>query len=553
LPLLLAFPALALPGARVNAAPPVPAKHGMVVSVSAPASEIGVAILKKGGNAVDAAVATAFALAVTYPQAGNIGGGGFMLVYPGGKSEPAVIDYRETAPAASTRTMFSRKDGQYGYKVIGVPGTVRGLALAHQRFGKLQWKEVVTPAVLLAENGFTVNEHLAGSLNWLVWDARDFPELRQVYGKRGGAEEWHKGDRLVLKDLAWTLLQIADNGPAAFYEGAIADKIAAEMKSGGGLITRADLGAYQAKIRPPIHGTYRGYDVYGPPPPSSGGICLVEMLNILENFELRRHERWSAETLHLMVESMRRAFYDRARYLGDTDFVRIPAHLTSKEYARELARGIDLHKATRSEDLAPDITLAGEGDHTTHFSVIDPDGMAVSNTYTLERSYGSRVVVRGAGFLLNDEMTDFNWLPSITDRKGAIGTDANLIAPGKRMLSSQTPTIVARQGKLVLVTGSPGSRTIINTVLCVLVNVLDYGMDIRAAVDAPRLHHAWFPDVVRFEGAGRYPDVVNQLQKMGHRVQGGKQGDAHSIWVDPATGRYWGAEDRRIDGKVSSY
>jgi len=525
----------------------------MVVSVSAPASEIGVAILKKGGNAVDAAVATAFALAVTYPQAGNIGGGGFMLVYPGGKSEPAVIDYRETAPAAATRTMFSRKDGQYGYKVIGVPGTVRGLALAHQRFGKLPWREVVAPAALLAENGFTVNEHLAGSLNWLVWDARDFPELRRVYGKREGAKEWHKGDRLVLKDLAWTLRQIAEKGPEAFYEGAIADKIAAEMESGGGLITRADLAAYQARLRPPIHGTYRGYDVYGPPPPSSGGICLVEMLNILENFELRRHERWSAETMHLMIESMRRAFCDRARYLGDTDFVKIPAHLTSKEYARELARGIDLHKATRSEDLASDIALAGEGDHTTHFSVIDPDGMAVSNTYTLERSYGSRVVVRGAGFLLNDEMTDFNWLPGITDRKGAIGTDANLIAPGKRMLSSQTPTIVARNGKVVLVTGSPGSRTIINTVLCVLVNVLDYDMDIRAAVDAPRLHHAWFPDVVRFEGAGRYPDVVNQLQKMGHRVQGSKQGDAHSIWVDPATGRYSGAEDRRIDGKLSCY
>src|SRR5438445_7968299 len=242
---------------------------------------------------------------------------------------------------------------------------------------------------------------------------------------------------------------------------------------------------------------------------------------------------------------MRRAFCARARYLSDSDFVKIPTHLTTKEYARELARGIDLHKATRSEDLAPDIALAGEGDSTTHFSVVDKDGMAVSNTYTLERGYGARVVVRGAGFLLNDEMTDFNWRPGVTDRKGAIGTDANLIAPGKRMLSSQTPTIIARNGKVALVTGSPGSRTIINTVLCVLVNVLDYGMDIRAAVDAPRLHHAWFPDVVRFEGAGRYPDVMNQLQKMGHRVQGGKQGDAHSIWVDPATGHYSGAEDRR--------
>src|SRR5438445_2181768 len=250
---------------------------------------------------------------------------------------------------------------------------------------------------------------------------------------------------------------------------------------------------------------------------------------------------------------MRRAFCARARYLSDADFIKIPAHLTSKEYARELARGIDLHKATRSEDLAPDIALAGEGDSTTHFSVIDRDGMAVSNTYTLERSYGSRVVVRGAGFLLNDEMTDFNWRPGVTNRKGGIGTDANLIAPGKRMLSSQTPTIVARNGKVALVTGSPGSRTIINTVLCILVNVLDYDMDIRSAVDAPPLHHAWFPGVVRFEGPGRYPEAMAQLRKMGHRVQGAKQGDAHSIWVDPLSNRYFGAADKRIDGKLSCY
>src|SRR5438132_654329 len=352
---------------KTNAGQSVQAEHGMVVSVSAPASEVGVEILKKGGNAVDAAVATAFALAVTYPQAGNLGGGGFMLVYPGGKAEPAVIDYRETAPAAATRAMFAKQDGLHGYKVIGVPGTVRGLGLAHERFGKLPWKDVVKPALLLAEHGFPVSEHLAGSLNWIVWDAREFLELRRVYGKRDGTEEWHVGDRLVLKDLAWTLRVLAEEGPDALYQGPIADKIVAEMKSGGGLITKADLASYQAKLRTPIHGTYRGYDIYGPPPPSSGGICLVEMLNILENFELRKHERWSAETLHLMIESMRRAFCDRARYLGDSDFVSIPSHLTTKEYARELARGIDLHKATRSEDLAPDIALTGEGDSTTHF------------------------------------------------------------------------------------------------------------------------------------------------------------------------------------------
>jgi gamma-glutamyltranspeptidase/glutathione hydrolase len=549
----------------------VEAEHGMVVSVSAPAAEVGLEILQKGGNAVDAAVATAFALAVTYPQAGNIGGGGFMVIHPGGKaalkkgtvplssrgqspfSEPVVIDYRETAPAAATRTMFSKDDSWYGHKVVGVPGTVRGLALAHRRFGKLPWKEVVLPAVKLAEEGFVLGESLANSLNWIVCSAKEFPELRRVYGKGEGTKDWQDGDLLIQKDLAATLRLLADEGPDAFYRGAIADKIAAEMEAGKGLLTKADLAGYQAKERSPIHGTYRGYDVYGPPPPSSGGICLVEMLNILENFDLRKHGRFSPETLHPMIEAMRRAYYDRAHYLGDADFVTIPAHLTSKEYARTLAQGIDLHKATPSEELAKEIPLAREGDSTTHFSIIDKDGMAVANTYTLERSYGSRVVVRGAGFLLNDEMMDFNWRPGFTDRQGTIGTEANQIAPGKRMLSSQTPTIVARDGKVVLVTGSPGSRTIINTVLCVLVNVLDYEMDIRAAVDAPRLHHAWFPDVVRFEGMREYATTVEHLRQMGHTVQGTRQGDAHSIWVDPRTGHYWGAEDRRISGQAASY
>jgi gamma-glutamyltranspeptidase/glutathione hydrolase len=538
----------------------IEAEHGMVVSVSAPSSEVGLEILKKGGNAVDAAVATAFALAVTYPQAGNIGGGGFMVMYPASKkgtvplsAQPVVIDYRETAPSAATKTMFSKDDSWYGHKVVGVPGAIRGLALAHRRFGKLPWKEVVRPAIRLAEDGFILGESLANSLNWIVCSSKEFPELVRVYGKDGGKSDWQDGDLLIQKDLAATLRLIAEEGPDAFYKGAIADKIAAEMKAGGGLITKADLAAYQAKERAPIHGTYRGYDIYGPPPPSSGGICLIEMLNILENFDLRKHDRFTPETLHLMIEAMRRAFHDRARYLGDADFIKIPARLTSKDYARTLAQGIDVRKATRSVDLAKEIPLAPEGDSTTHFSVIDKDGMAVANTFTLERSYGSRVVVRGAGFLLNDEMMDFNWRPGFTDRQGTIGTEPNQIAPGKRMLSSQTPTIVARDGRVVLITGSPGSRTIINTVLCVLVNVLDYEMDIRAAVDAPRLHHAWFPDVARFEGMREYAQAVERLRQMGHSVQGTRQGDAHSIWVDPKTGHYWGAEDHRISGKVASY
>jgi gamma-glutamyltranspeptidase/glutathione hydrolase len=527
--------------------------HGMVVSVSAPGSDVGRDILHEGGNAVDAAVATAFALAVTYPAAGNLGGGGFMVVYPGGKADPVVIEYRETAPAGATKTMYAKDDSWYGHKAVGVPGTVAGLALAHRRFGKLPWKDVVLPAVRLAEDGFVLNARLASSLNGLVRSSAAFPELCRVFGKRGDPAGWQAGDRLVQKDLARTLRLIAEQGPDAFYKGAIADQLAAEMKAGGGLITKADLAGYHANVRAPIHGTYRGYDIYGPPPPSSGGICLVEMLNILENFDLRKQGRWSPETLHLMIEAMRRAYCDRARHLGDADFVKIPAHLTTKEYARELAHAIDLNKATRSEDLAKDILLVGEGDSTTHFSIIDKDGMAVANTYTLERSYGSRVVVKGAGFLLNNEMIDFNWRPGVTDRQGTIGTPANQIAPGKRMLSSQTPTIVARNGKVVLITGSPGSRTIINTVLCVLVNVLEFDMDIRAAVDSPRLHHQWFPDQARFEGMRTYPSAVERLRTMGHKVVGTSQGDAHSIWVDPKTGHYHGAEDRRISGKAAGY
>jgi gamma-glutamyltranspeptidase/glutathione hydrolase len=531
----------------------IEAEHGMVVSVSPPGTDVGVEVLKKGGNAVDSAVATAFALAVTHPAAGNIGGGGFMLIYPSGKSEPVVIDYRETAPAAATKTMFNKNDSHYGYKVIGVPGTVRGLELAHKRFGKLPWKEVVRPAFRLAQEGFVIDASLASSLNSIVSSASDFPELCRVLGKKSSKESWKPGDRLTQPDLAETLRQIAENGPDAFYTGPISNKIVSEMKAGGGLITQTDLSGYQAHERTPIHGTYRGFDVYAPPPPSSGGICLVEMLNILENYDLRAQGRWSPETLHLMIEAMRRSFCDRARFLGDPDFVSIPARLTTKEYARELAQRIDLHKATPSEALAQDIRLAREGDSTTHFSIIDKDGMAVSNTYTLEHSYGSRVMVRGAGFLLNDEMMDFNWLPGITDRKGGIGTLPNQIAPGKRMLSSQTPTILAKDGKALLVTGSPGSRTIINTVLCMIVNVVDFNMDIRSAVDAPRLHHSWFPDEVRFEATAEYAQVMERLRKMGHTVIGTRQGDAHSIWIDLKTGRYYGAADHRIDGKAAGF
>jgi gamma-glutamyltranspeptidase/glutathione hydrolase len=530
------------------------AGHGLVVAVSPPGADVGCAILQRGGNAVDAAVATAFAMAVTYPAAGNIGGGGFMLIYPpAGKGEPVVVDYRETAPAAATRTMFGKNDSLYSHKAVGVPGTVRGLALAHQRFGRLSWKDVVVPAVRLAEEGFVIDAPLARSLNAAVGSAADFSELRRVLGKSGGESPWRAGDRLVQKDLAHTLRFIAEQGPGAFYDGPIAQQIAEEMHRGHGLITRADLHSYQARLRQPVHGTYRGFDVYAPPPPSSGGICLVEMLNILENFDLRKQGRFSPQTLHRMIEAMRRAYCDRARHLGDQDFVAIPDYLTSKAYGRKLAQSISPTRATPSEELARDLPMAPEGDNTTHFSVLDADGMAVSNTYTLERSYGSRIMVRGAGFLLNNEMMDFNWFPGQTTRGGQIGTAANQIAPGKRMLSSQTPTVVARGGKVVFVTGSPGSRTIINTVLCILVNVIDFDMDVRAAVDAPRLHHAWFPDWAGFEGYSEYPEAVKALEKMGHAVAPAQQGDAHSIGLDVRTGRYVGAADHRINGKAAGY
>ena len=471
---------------------PTVGKNGMVVCVSPPAADVGVEILKQDGNAVDAAVAVTFAMAVTWPEAGNIGGGGFMMIGPPGQ-EPTCIEYRETAPASATADLFA--DGKvngFDHKASGVPGTVRGLALAHKRFGKLPWKVVVMPAVKLAEEGFAINAVLAGGLNRILADAKTTnAEFKRVYGKPGG-ERWKAGDKLVLADLGRTLRAIAEKGPEAFYLGEPAGLLAAEMKRGGGLITADDLASYAARERKPIHTTYRGFDIYGAPPPSSGGIGLAEMLNILESFELRKHDRWSPEVSHLLIESMKRAYCDRARHLGDPEFTTIPETLTSKDYAKKLAAGIDLNRATPSEKLAPDIALAPEGDSTTHFSIIDRNGLAVSNTYTLENSYGSRVVVRGAGYILNNQMTDFNPRPGITTRGGTIGTKPNLIAPGKRMLSSQSPTLVYKNGKPLLITGSPGGRTIINTVLCVVVNVLDFDMPVQEAVDAPRLHHQWF-------------------------------------------------------------
>lgn len=541
----------------------VPSKDGLVVCTSAPACDAGASVMARGGNAVDAAVATAFALAVTHPAAGNIGGGGFMVVRtPDG--QVTSFDYRERAPLASTRTMYLGKDGNIdrsltaaGYLAPGVPGSVRGLAMAHKRFGRLPWKDVLMPGVLLAEAGFPLSAALARSLNREVSGSmKKFPASVAAYGKPGGGE-WQAGDRIVLKDLGKTLRAIATDGPDAFYTGWIADAIAADMKANGGLITKEDLESYEAKERTPVRGTYKGFEIISMAPVSSGGVALVEMLNILEPLDLKSRGLLTAEALHFQIEAMRLAYLDRARHLGDPDFVKVPVGmLTSKEHARKVAAAIDPARASSSVELGEDIvtvTTRREADQTTHYSVVDKDGMAVATTTTLEGSYGSHVVVKGAGFLLNNEMGDFNKKPGETNVSGDIGTAANLIDPGKRMLSSMTPTIVARDGRLVLVTGSPGGRTIINTVFTIVFGVVEYGLTGRQAVDLARMHHQWLPDEVSFEKANAPgAEALDGLKARGHTVKlEGRQGDAHSIWVAP-DGTVYGVNERRTpDGKAA--
>jgi gamma-glutamyltranspeptidase / glutathione hydrolase len=548
------------PAARQAASPDlgVASQTGLVVSSSDIASDLGAAVLQKGGNAVDAAVATAFAMAVTYPFAGNIGGGGFMIVRtPNGNVTS--FDYRETAPGRATPTMYVGADGNIdrsltgaGYLAPGVPGTVRGMALAHRKFGKLPWKDVVMLSSTLAGNGFQMSPSLASSLNnEVAGGMRRFAASVAAYGKPGGGQ-WAAGDRLVLPDLAKSLEAIASNGPDAFYTGWIADRIAEDMAAYGGIITKADLAAYQAKERAPIRSKFLDFEIVSMPPPSSGGVALAEMLNILEAMQIQRKARGSVEALHLTAEAMRRAYLDRARFLGDPDFTKVPVdRLISKPHAREVAKTIDLKKATLSTELGKDIVTAAaaqmfEPEETTHFSVIDKDGMAVSNTYTLEGGYGSHVVIKGTGILLNNEMGDFNKKPGLTNITGDIGTDANLIAPGKRMLSSMTPTLVTKGDRLVLVTGSPGGRTIINTVLNVVLNVTAWNMTGRDAVDAPRSHHQWLPDRFTVETAGVPEDILGALKALGHDARAaGRQGSAQSIWVHPITGTAFGVADRR--------
>jgi gamma-glutamyltranspeptidase/glutathione hydrolase len=552
------------PAASSAQDPGVASKEGLVVCTSAPACDAGASVMAKGGNAVDAAVATAFALAVTHPAAGNIGGGGFMIVRtPGG--DVTTFDYREKAPLKSTPTMYLGKDGNIdgsltraGYLAPGVPGSVHGLALAHKKFGKLPWKDVVMPGIVLAEQGFVLSESLARGLNREVaGPMAAFPASVAAFGKPGGGE-WKPGDRLVQGDLARTLRAIATDGPDAFYKGWIADLVAADMKANGGLISKEDLAAYAAKERPAVRGKYKDFEIISMGPVASGGVALIEMLNILEPYNLKSKGLLTAPALHLQIEAMRRAYLDRARHLGDPDFVTVPVErLTSKEHARSVASTINPARASSSVELGKDIvTMAApvESDETTHYSVMDRDGMAVTTTTTLEGGYGSHVVVKGAGFLLNNEMGDFNKKPGTTDLTGNIGTPANLIEPGKRMLSSMTPTMVVKDGKVVLLTGTPGGRTIINTVFTVVFGVVEYGLNGREAVDLKRMHHQWLPDRTTVEPGGATDETIAALKAMGHNITraNGRQGDAHSIWVAP-DGMPYGVRDTRTpDSKAST-
>ncbi|MBI5706653.1 MAG: gamma-glutamyltransferase [Armatimonadetes bacterium] len=531
------------------------AKRAMVVSDSAIASRVGAEVLHKGGNAVDSAVATAFALAVTLPAAGNIGGGGFMLIRLK-SGESVFVDYRETAPAAATKDMYLDKEGNVvkalstvGQKAAGVPGTVAGLFEAHAKYGKLAWADLVEPAIKLAREGFEVSFELARGLKSRSATFKRFPASWEVFCREGKFYEW--GDTLKQPDLAKTLERIAKNGRDGFYKGETARLIAEECKDGGGLITEQDLAQYQPVFREPLQSSYKGYDLITAPPPSSGGTALIEMLNILSGKDLSSYGAGSSVTYHWMLESMKRAFADRAAYMGDPDFTKIPVgQLTDKVYGAKLRATISPIFATAAKDIMPGLGQIHEGEHTTHFSVVDAEGAAVSNTYTINDSYGSHVVVRGAGFLLNDEMDDFASKPGVPNNYGLIQGEANSIAPGKRPLSSMTPTIALRHGQLVVVFGSPGGPTIINTVLQTFLNVAEFGMTIQQAVDAPRLHHQWLPDEVRWEARGLSPDTKIALEALGHRLKATPEtiGSCQAIFVDPATGHRIAGLDRRLSG-----
>jgi gamma-glutamyltranspeptidase/glutathione hydrolase len=540
---------------------PVLATNGMVVAQERRSAEIGRDVLARGGNAVDAAVATGFAMAVTYPRAGNIGGGGFMVIHNAERNEAITIDYRETAPAAATRDMFLGADGKpdpaksrSSVLGTGVPGTVAGLALAHEKYGsgKFTLAELIAPAVKLAREGFPVDDDTEDTLPSARERFARWPASTQIFLKGNGAS-LGAGDTLVQSDLAATLEAIATKGPAGFYEGVTAQKLVDAIRADGGIMTLDDLKTYRPVIRTPIRGTYRGHDIVSMPLPSSGGIILVEMLNMLEDLPLKEMGPHSADTMHVLVEAMKRAYADRARHLGDPAHADMPTQrLLSKDYAAKLRSGIDMRRATPAAEIADLSPQKREGQNTTHYSVVDRFGNAVSNTYTLNFSYGLGMVAEGTGVILNNELDDFTAAVGASNAFGLVGFEANLPGPGKRPLSSMSPTIVLKDGKPILVTGTPGGSRIITGVLQVILNTVDHGMNVAAAVAAPRLHHQWLPDEVRIEN-GFPAEALDALRARGHKIATPLgYSSANSIAITPE-GIAGGADPRTRGATAAGY
>lgn len=538
---------------------PVRATQGMVASVDVMATQVGVDILKQGGNAVDAAVAVGYALAVTHPQAGNLGGGGFMLLRTKDGATTA-IDFREMAPAGATRDMFLDEQGNPDSKksltsplASGTPGTVAGLSLALEKYGSLPLNSVVRPAIKLAQEGFIVNDALADDLKTYGSEVLPHHEnSKAIFWKDG--EPLKKGDKLVQQDLANSLTMIAENGPDAFYKGEIARQIAQQMQQKGGLITTDDLAAYQAVERTPVSGEYRGYQIFSMPPPSSGGIHIVQILNILENFDMNKYGFGSADAIQIMAEAEKYAYADRSEYLGDPDFVNVPWQaLTSKTYAKSIAGQIDINKAKPSSEIRPGKLAPYESDQTTHFSVVDKDGNAVAVTYTLNTTFGTGIVAGNTGILLNNQMDDFSAKPGVPNVYGLVGGEANAVGPKKRPLSSMSPTIVVKDGKTWLVTGSPGGSRIITTVLQMVVNTIDFGMNVAEATNAPRFHHQWLPDELRVE-KGFSPDTLKLLEQKGQKVALKEaMGSTQSIMVGPDGELYGASDPRSVDDLTAGY
>lgn len=539
---------------------PVIAQNGMIASDNRFATQAGLMILIKGGNAVDAAVTVGFTMAVTYPRAGNIGGGGFMLIYLADSEEVIAIDYREKAPKSATRDMFLDVNGdvnieksRHSYLSAGVPGTVAGLSLALEKYGTFPLNKVIEPAIEYAEEGITVDFELRNSLASVRGRMKNSPDAYNTFYKKNG-ESYNLGEKVIQENLAWSLKQIKKYGKDAFYKGKIAKKIVEDMKENEGLITLDDLASYKPIIREPVYGSYRGYGIYSMPPPSSGGVHLIQMLNILENYPLNKLGHNNSKSIHLMVETMKFAYADRSIYLGDSDFVSVPINqITSKEYAKTLIKEIDLEKATPSSEITPGDPLnCCGGNDTTHFSVADKWGNMVSNTYGINFSYGSKIMAKGTGILLNNEMDDFSAKPGTPNAYGLIGGEFNAIESEKRMLSSMTPTIVLKDRKPFLATGSPGGSKIITTVLQIIINVVDHGMNIASATSSPRFHHQLLPDILILE-KGFSVDTVNILENKGHKIEFGRaMGSTQSIMK--IGNYYYGYSDpRRTGGLTKGY